>query len=273
MLFFSLPRAAFFALLLSSVLALQLPELFSRQEPGSPNYECHEDCGLVTAFWHKDGEYCDNPDFQKHLSNCLKCALTEDVWKYYGENVKNAANKCHVDATPSPSSAQGPSPATASGTGSGESSSSLTTTTGEASTSKTVCPVTHTSHLFLNLISFIGDFFFHHHIRYRKKLLLGFRIHLEDFRGKTGTTPATTGESSSAKTTAEHTSTIVTASGTPHLSTSVTASVTSHVSSSAKGTSPTTSSSASSVFNAATPIQQNAVLAALMGVLAWAFAA
>ncbi|CAI7677266.1 unnamed protein product [Penicillium pancosmium] len=257
MLFFSLPRVAFFALLLSSVLALQLPELFLRQEPGSPNYECHEDCGLVTAFWHKGGEYCDNADFKKHLSNCLKCALAEDVWKYYGENIKNAANKCHVDATPSPSSTQGPLLATASVTGSGESSSSLTTTTGEASISKTETPATTTSATGKSSSSVSES---------TSKTS-------ESETGKAGTTPATTGESSSAKTTAEHTSTIATASATPHLSTSVTASVNSHVSSSANGTSPTTSSSVSPVFNVAASLQQNTILAALMGVLAWAFAA
>ncbi|KAJ5984318.1 hypothetical protein N7481_006417 [Penicillium waksmanii] len=253
MLFISLPRVAFFALLLSSVLALQLPDLFSRQEPGSPNYNCHEDCGLITAYWHKGGDYCDTADFKTRLSNCLKCALTQDVWKYYGEDVKNAANECHVDATPSPSSAQGPSPATASVTGSGESSSS----TGEASTAKMETSAITTSATEQSSSSVSGSI----------------SKTSESETGKTGTTTATAGESSSAKTTAEHTSTIATASGTPNLSTSVTASVTSHVSSSAKGTSPTTSSSASPVFNAAAPIQQNAVLAALMGVLAWAFAA
>jgi hypothetical protein len=129
-----------------------------------------QNLGLVTAYWHKGGDYCDTADFKNHLSNCLKCALTQDVWQWYGEDVKNAANKCHVDATPSTSSAGGSSPNTASVTISGGSTSSLTTATSEASTSNTVCPAVHISHLFPKLIFPIGYF------------VLGVCIHFEDFR-------------------------------------------------------------------------------------------
>ncbi|QKX64498.1 uncharacterized protein TRUGW13939_11673 [Talaromyces rugulosus] len=127
----------FFAFLLCSV-AFKLPgnlRAERRQEvaPGTPLYECHANCGNAILISRTDN-YCSNSTFTSGLEACLECALTEDIWQYYGDEVASAAKTCSDSATPSPSSA---SAATATGPGStgtaaGLTSSVLATTTAAA---------------------------------------------------------------------------------------------------------------------------------------------
>ncbi|KAJ5168985.1 uncharacterized protein N7482_004579 [Penicillium canariense] len=111
-------------------LASQLPTslLDKRADitPGSPLYNCHESCGEVILI-SRAGNYCDNSTFTSDLKSCLKCALSYNIWKYYGSEVKSAADGCNDDATPSPSSATSAAVATATTRGT---SSSSTTATG-----------------------------------------------------------------------------------------------------------------------------------------------
>ncbi|CAI7607257.1 unnamed protein product [Penicillium bialowiezense] len=137
---FSHVRNAAIAALVSSTAALQLPGLSSllkREEiaPGSPLYNCHAACESflepATNIRIKTGEviliseagnYCANSTFTTDLDSCLKCALTYNIWQYYGDSVKSAATSCSDDATPSSSSAT-----------SGATSAAAATTTGETS--------------------------------------------------------------------------------------------------------------------------------------------
>jgi hypothetical protein len=84
-----------------------------------------------------NANFCDNSTFTSYLESCLECAKTYDIWKYYGTEVKSAANNCSDDATPSPSSATTGAAATATASGDGSSSSNSTTTT--AINTTTVC--------------------------------------------------------------------------------------------------------------------------------------
>ncbi|CAG7946607.1 unnamed protein product [Penicillium nalgiovense] len=93
---------AAFACAVISASAFQFPDfvpLHKRQEPGTPAYECHANCGGVITAGRTDG-YCNTDDFKTELADCLKCAVEFDIWKYYGGSVSKAATACGLDATP-----------------------------------------------------------------------------------------------------------------------------------------------------------------------------
>ncbi|ATY62818.1 hypothetical protein A9K55_007804 [Cordyceps militaris] len=95
------------ASLASAGVGFQFPDavpLNKRQVTG-PAYECHANCGYAIQD-AKDG-YCTDTRWQGLLSSCLDCALTYDIWKWYGEKVGAAAKTCGLDATPKPSGGSG----------------------------------------------------------------------------------------------------------------------------------------------------------------------
>ncbi|KZL82262.1 hypothetical protein CI238_08493, partial [Colletotrichum incanum] len=75
-----------------------------RQDPGTPRYQCHEDCGLLITLGRQDG-YCDSSEWTERYDRCMACALTESIWQYYSSSVTAAASKCGL--TPVPSSSGG----------------------------------------------------------------------------------------------------------------------------------------------------------------------
>ncbi|OAL30366.1 hypothetical protein AYO22_01564 [Fonsecaea multimorphosa] len=75
-----------------------------RQEPGTPEYDCHANCGTVIVDGRTEG-YCDTANFTSALQACLDCALEFDIWQYYGHSVAQAATACGLDATPVPANA------------------------------------------------------------------------------------------------------------------------------------------------------------------------
>ncbi|RAK95919.1 uncharacterized protein BO80DRAFT_439032 [Aspergillus ibericus CBS 121593] len=102
------------AALVTSSLALGFPDAFPMLrresiEPGSPLYECHANCGGVILISQDSDHdsYCSNSTYKSELSACLKCALTYNIWQYYGDDVASAAEACGDSATPSASSATG----------------------------------------------------------------------------------------------------------------------------------------------------------------------
>ncbi|KAJ5855068.1 hypothetical protein N7534_007611 [Penicillium rubens] len=93
---------AAFACAVIGASAFEFPDfvpLHKRQEPGTPAYECHTNCGGVITAGRTDG-YCDTNNFKTELADCLKCAVEFDIWKYYGGSVSKAATACGLDATP-----------------------------------------------------------------------------------------------------------------------------------------------------------------------------
>ncbi|KAI9038960.1 uncharacterized protein KD926_010061 [Aspergillus affinis] len=96
------PTLAAFICLVISASAFDYPEfvpLHRRQEPGTPAYECHANCGGVITSSRSD-DFCDSSTFKSQLSDCLKCANKFDIWKYYGNSVSKAAESCGLDSTP-----------------------------------------------------------------------------------------------------------------------------------------------------------------------------
>jgi hypothetical protein len=83
-------------------------------------------------------DYCSNSTFTADLNSCLKCALTYNIWQYYGDNVKSAAKTCSDDATPSSSSATSGASSTAAtttGSATGNTSSAVADTASAMATS------------------------------------------------------------------------------------------------------------------------------------------
>ncbi|KAK4099564.1 hypothetical protein N658DRAFT_498270 [Parathielavia hyrcaniae] len=98
--------------------------LLSRQAPGTPQYECHSNCGNVISG-ARTPDYCDDSTWVDAYEACLDCAMDFNIWRYYGSGVGNAATACGLTAVPSPSGDAPSSPAsTASSTSSAESMSS-----------------------------------------------------------------------------------------------------------------------------------------------------
>lgn len=86
--------------------------------------------GYTIKDSRQDG-YCDSSEWKKLLDDCLDCALQYDIWKDYGDYVKQAASGCGIDATPvSASGSAGASTPTPTPSGS---SSSTAAATGSAS--------------------------------------------------------------------------------------------------------------------------------------------
>ncbi|KAM0666659.1 hypothetical protein MY8738_002099 [Beauveria namnaoensis] len=78
----------------------------SKRQTSGPAYECHANCGYASQDSAKEG-YCSDAKWKSLLSNCLDCALTYDIWKYYGTKVGAAAEKCGFESTPKPSGGAG----------------------------------------------------------------------------------------------------------------------------------------------------------------------
>ncbi|KXH35126.1 hypothetical protein CSIM01_04651 [Colletotrichum simmondsii] len=79
-----------------------VPAVEKRQEPGTPRYQCHEDCGLLITLGREDG-FCTNSEWNERYGRCMSCANTYSIWMYYSSGVTSAAAKCGLSPTPSPS--------------------------------------------------------------------------------------------------------------------------------------------------------------------------
>ena len=97
--------------------------LLKRQEPGTPAYDCHDNCG--TAITQSRGaDPCSNEAFLFNYKNCLQCSGPDNynIWRYYGGTLSGAGSKCGLDTTPL-SGKQADVPPANHGSGSGGASS------------------------------------------------------------------------------------------------------------------------------------------------------
>ncbi|PYI04745.1 hypothetical protein BO78DRAFT_165428 [Aspergillus sclerotiicarbonarius CBS 121057] len=139
------------AAFVTSSLALSFPDAFPMLrretiEPGSPLYECHADCGGVILISEDSDDYCSNSTYTSELSACLKCALTYNIWQYYGDDVASAAEACGDSATPSASSVtSGAATATAASNYSATNTGTRATITSTATRSSSSSSATSTS--------------------------------------------------------------------------------------------------------------------------------
>ncbi|KAJ5598668.1 hypothetical protein N7537_008752 [Penicillium hordei] len=141
-----LVHVAAFACAVISASAFEFPDfvpLHRRQDPGTPAYECHANCGGIITASRTDG-YCDANDFKTELTDCLNCAVEFDIWKYYGGSVSKAATACGLDATPVEASSTSTKASSTSTEASATSTEESSTATEESVNSVATDPVTST---------------------------------------------------------------------------------------------------------------------------------
>jgi hypothetical protein len=63
-----------------------LARLLKRQAPGSPEYNCHDNCGQAIIQARGSPSYCTDNIFLTDYKNCLQCAGPDNVniWSMYG---------------------------------------------------------------------------------------------------------------------------------------------------------------------------------------------
>ncbi|CAI0655379.1 unnamed protein product, partial [Colletotrichum noveboracense] len=67
-----------------------VPAIMRRQDPGTPAYACHENCGLLITLGRTDG-FCDNTEWNTRYDACMACANNFGIWIYYRNGVTTAA--------------------------------------------------------------------------------------------------------------------------------------------------------------------------------------
>jgi hypothetical protein len=60
--------------------------LLKRQAPGSPEYNCHDNCGQAIIQARASPSYCTDNIFLTDYKNCLQCSGPDNVniWSMYG---------------------------------------------------------------------------------------------------------------------------------------------------------------------------------------------
>ncbi|KAJ4347476.1 hypothetical protein N0V95_005397 [Ascochyta clinopodiicola] len=78
-----------------------LASLLKRQEPGTPAYNCHDNCGSAITL-SRTSNPCDNAAFVADYNNCLKCSGPDNynIWRYYGNTLSTAGASCGFDTEP-----------------------------------------------------------------------------------------------------------------------------------------------------------------------------
>ncbi|KAF2255282.1 hypothetical protein BU26DRAFT_600816 [Trematosphaeria pertusa] len=76
--------------------------LLKRQEPGTPAYNCHDNCGTAITVSREGGDVCTNEIFLYDYQNCLQCAGPDNynIWRYYGATLSTVAEGCGLDTEP-----------------------------------------------------------------------------------------------------------------------------------------------------------------------------
>ena len=101
--------------------------LLKRQAPGTPEYNCHDNCGKPSIppfrplFWlvrrlttllfragqaviqtRESDNLCTNEDFISNYQNCLQCAGPDnyDIWRLYGETLADVGEWCGMGIEP-----------------------------------------------------------------------------------------------------------------------------------------------------------------------------
>ncbi|KAH7402080.1 hypothetical protein DE146DRAFT_754683 [Phaeosphaeria sp. MPI-PUGE-AT-0046c] len=80
---------------------LYFASLLKRQAPGTPSYNCHDNCGTAITL-SRQPNACSNPAFKTNYNNCLQCAGPDnyDIWKMYGRTLSSAGAGCGLSTEP-----------------------------------------------------------------------------------------------------------------------------------------------------------------------------
>ncbi|KAF2683346.1 hypothetical protein K458DRAFT_368570 [Lentithecium fluviatile CBS 122367] len=119
--------------------------LLKRQEPGTPAYNCHDNCGTAITISKAGGDVCSNDVFLFDYRNCLQCAGPDNynIWRYYGGSLNSVAVECGLDTEPLSGEQDDVPEAQHPGDSTGETSSSVATGASITATpTPTAAPVT-----------------------------------------------------------------------------------------------------------------------------------
>ncbi|KAK8109000.1 dynactin arp1 p25 subunit [Apiospora sp. TS-2023a] len=85
----------------SNELAAHFAKRQKMPEPGTPAYNCHDNCGQsIIASRGKDP--CHDKTFLTDYAACLSCAGPDNygIWMYYGAALSKTASSCNLPTTP-----------------------------------------------------------------------------------------------------------------------------------------------------------------------------
>ncbi|KAI1780099.1 hypothetical protein F4818DRAFT_401777 [Hypoxylon cercidicola] len=125
--------------------------LLKRQEPGTPAYNCHDNCGQAIIQGRSSTDVCHDEIFLADYQACLQCSGpdNEDIWRYYGGTLTTDAAPCGLATAPLSGDQPDVGPATPAGSAAtstseaaSEATSSVATSTTEVSTTTKVSTTT-----------------------------------------------------------------------------------------------------------------------------------
>ncbi|PVI05622.1 hypothetical protein DM02DRAFT_610604 [Periconia macrospinosa] len=136
----------FIILAIASLVSATLPEehyfasLLKRQEPGSPAYNCHDNCGSAITLSKAGGDVCKNEAFTTNYKNCLQCSGPDNfnIWRMYGNTLSKVGQGCGLSTTPVAGKQPDVGPAQHAAGGASSSSSSAPATPSSAGTTAAV---------------------------------------------------------------------------------------------------------------------------------------
>ncbi|KAF2854695.1 hypothetical protein T440DRAFT_357999, partial [Plenodomus tracheiphilus IPT5] len=78
--------------------------LLKRQEPGTPAYNCHDNCGaaITQSKPPTTTNPCTSPPFLTNYANCLQCSGPDNfnIWRYYGRTLSVVGETCGLETEP-----------------------------------------------------------------------------------------------------------------------------------------------------------------------------
>ncbi|KAK8076318.1 dynactin arp1 p25 subunit [Apiospora phragmitis] len=89
----------------SNELAAHFAKRQQMPEPGTPAYNCHDNCGKFcqSIIASRGEDPCYDKTFLTDYAVCLSCAGPDnyDIWMYYGSALSKTASSCVLPTTPS----------------------------------------------------------------------------------------------------------------------------------------------------------------------------
>ncbi|KAI0898441.1 hypothetical protein F4806DRAFT_458399 [Annulohypoxylon nitens] len=117
-----------------------IARLLKRQDPGTPAYNCHDNCGQAIIQGRNSADVCNDEIFLTDYKNCLQCSGpdNQDIWQYYGTTLTKDASPCGLSTTP----LSGTQPDVGEAIPAGSSSTSSTASEASSATSTTATEAT-----------------------------------------------------------------------------------------------------------------------------------
>ncbi|KAH3986371.1 hypothetical protein HBI44_076810 [Parastagonospora nodorum] len=129
---------------------IKFAALLKRQAPGTPSYNCHDNCGTAISLSRQPNK-CDNDAFKTNYKNCLQCAGPDNynIWRMYGNTLGTAGASCGLSTEPLAGKQDDVGPAVRAGSSSSGGAASATS----AAATPAPAPATVTSSAALSSVS------------------------------------------------------------------------------------------------------------------------